>query len=42
MLLDMGVAERGESIVIMAGRLEDLSVSLSMKLLRVGDLTKQN
>ena len=37
-LLDYGLAERGESIVVMAGRLEDIALSHSMKLHRVGDL----
>ena len=36
-LLDYKIAERGELIVIMAGRLEDVALSLSMKLHRVGD-----
>jgi pyruvate kinase len=38
-LIECGVAKRGESIVVMAGRLSDMSISLSMKIHRVGDLT---
>jgi len=38
-LLDYRLAERGENIVAMAGRMKDLSISLSMKLHHVGDLT---
>jgi pyruvate kinase len=38
-LLDLGLAERGETVVMMAGRLADRALSLSMKLHRVGDLT---
>ncbi|HKY04349.1 MAG TPA: pyruvate kinase, partial [Blastocatellia bacterium] len=37
-LLEYDLAERGENVVVMAGRLEDLKISLSMKLHRVGDL----
>jgi pyruvate kinase len=40
-LLDSGVAERGELVVVMAGRLPDIAVSLSMKIHQVGDLVKE-
>jgi pyruvate kinase len=40
-LLEYGLAERGERIVVMAGRLKDLTVSLSMKLHQVGELIDQ-
>jgi pyruvate kinase len=40
-LLDYGVAERGEMVVMMAGRLEDVALSLSMKLHRVGDFSHE-
>jgi pyruvate kinase len=40
-LLEQGLAERGETVVVMAGRLEDPIISLSMKLHHVGDLTRQ-
>jgi pyruvate kinase len=39
-LLDYRLAERGEMAVIMAGRLEDVVLSLSMKLHRVGDFSE--
>ena len=38
-LLDYRLAERGESVVVMAGRMNDIVISHSMKLHRVGDLT---
>jgi pyruvate kinase len=38
MLLDSRLAERGESVVVMAGRMDDIVISHSMKLHRVGDL----
>ncbi len=38
-LLEWGLAERGETIIVMAGRLNDVTISHSMKLHRVGDLT---
>ena len=38
-LLANKVAERGENVVVMAGRVDDVIISLSMKLHRVGDLT---
>lgn len=38
-LMEYHLAERGENIVAMAGRMKDLSISLSMKLHHVGDLT---
>ena len=37
-LLDSRLAERGESVVVMAGQLDDIVLSHSMKLHRVGDL----
>lgn len=37
-LMERGLARRGENVVVMAGRLKDLTISLSMKLHRVGDL----
>jgi pyruvate kinase len=37
-LLDNRLAERGESVVVMAGRLDDIVLSHSMKLHRTGDL----
>jgi pyruvate kinase len=40
-LLNYQIAERGELVVIMAGRLEDVALSLSMKLHRVGDFSGQ-
>jgi pyruvate kinase len=38
-LLEYKLAERGESVVIMAGRLRDKSLSMSMKLHTIGELT---
>ena len=38
-LLDRRLAERGESVVVMAGRMNDIVISHSMKLHRAGDLT---
>ncbi|HEX5736480.1 MAG TPA: pyruvate kinase [Blastocatellia bacterium] len=38
LLLDSRLAERGESVVVMAGRVDDIVISHSMKLHRVGDL----
>jgi pyruvate kinase len=38
LLLDSRLAERGESVVVMAGRMDDIVISHSMKLHRVGDL----
>ena len=38
-LLKNELAGRGESVVVMAGRVDDIIISLSMKLHRVGDLT---
>lgn len=40
-LLEYKLAERGENIVAMAGRMTDLSISLSMKLHHVGELTQE-
>jgi pyruvate kinase len=40
-LLDYRLAERGEAVVMMAGRMEDVTLSLSMKLHRAGDLTPE-
>jgi pyruvate kinase len=37
-LMERGLASRGENVVVMAGRLKDLTISLSMKLHTVGDL----
>jgi pyruvate kinase len=37
-LLEYKLAERGESVVVMAGRLNDKSLSLSMKLHTIGEL----
>lgn len=37
-LLDNHLAERGESVVVMAGRVDDIVLSHSMKLHRTGDL----
>ena len=39
-LLEYKLAERGESVVIMAGQLKDKSLSLSMKLHKIGELAK--
>lgn len=38
-LVEHNLAERGESVVVMAGRLKDITISLSMKLHHVGDFT---
>ena len=38
LLLDSRLAERGESVVVMAGRVDDIVISHSMKLHLVGDL----
>jgi pyruvate kinase len=38
-LVENQLAERGETVVVMAGRVDDIIISLSMKLHRVGDLT---
>jgi pyruvate kinase len=40
-LVQHNLAERGESVVVMAGRLKDITISLSMKLHHVGDFTPQ-
>jgi hypothetical protein len=40
-LIELGLAERGESVVVMAGRMKDLTISLSMKLHRVGELATE-
>ena len=37
-LLENQLADRGENVVVMAGRVDDIIISLSMKLHRVGDL----
>jgi pyruvate kinase len=37
-LMQYGLARRGENVVVMAGRLKDLTISFSMKLHTVGDL----
>jgi pyruvate kinase len=37
-ILEYGIATRGETVVMMAGRLEDVALSLSMKVHRVGDV----
>jgi hypothetical protein len=37
--MEYKLAERGESVVVMAGRLKDVTISLSMKLHHVGDFT---
>jgi pyruvate kinase len=39
-LLEYKLAERGESVVIMAGQLKDKSLSLSMKLHTIGELAR--
>ena len=39
-LLDCKLAERGESVVIMAGQLKDKSLSLSMKVHTIGELAR--
>jgi pyruvate kinase len=38
-LLEFKLADREESVVVMAGRMKDVTISLSMKLHRVGDFT---
>jgi pyruvate kinase len=38
-LLQYGLAEREEAVVVMAGRLSDVTISLSMKLHQVGEFT---
>jgi pyruvate kinase len=38
-LLEYKLAERGEAVVVMAGRLPDVTISLSMKLHQVGQFT---
>ncbi|MEK6320902.1 MAG: pyruvate kinase [Acidobacteriota bacterium] len=38
-LLDLELAERGETVIVMAGRLSDAVISLSMKIHSVGELT---
>ena len=40
-LLNYQIAGRGEMVVMMAGRLDDVALSLSMKLHRVGDFSHQ-
>jgi pyruvate kinase len=40
-LLKYKLAERGQSVVLMAGRLKDITISLSMKLHHVGDFTPE-
>lgn len=40
-LIQFNLAERGESVVVMAGRLNDVTISLSMKLHIVGELTSK-
>jgi pyruvate kinase len=40
-LIEYGLAERGENVVVMAGRMKDLAISLSMKLHQVGELIDQ-
>jgi pyruvate kinase len=40
-LVEHKLAERGESVVVMAGRLKDVTISLSMKLHHVGDFTPE-
>ena len=37
-LLDQKLAERGESVVVMAGRVPDAVMSLSMKIHCVGEM----
>ncbi len=41
-LLKRGLAARGEGVVVMAGKLDDPIISLSMKLHRAGNLTEEN
>jgi hypothetical protein len=38
--LEYKVAERNEAVVVMAGRLSDVTISLSMKLHQVGEFTE--
>ena len=40
-LLELKLAMRGESVVVMAGRLNDVTISLSMKLHVVGEFTNE-
>ena len=40
-LLDLNLAERGEGVVVMAGRLNDVTISLSMKLHHVGEFVSE-
>jgi pyruvate kinase len=40
-LLELKLARRGESVVVMAGRLNDVTISLSMKLHVVGEFTNE-
>jgi pyruvate kinase len=40
-LLENKLAERGEMVIVMAGRLPDIAVSLSMKIHQVGDLVNE-
>jgi pyruvate kinase len=40
-LLQYGLAERGETVVVMAGRLKDVTISLSMKVHVVGEFTPE-
>jgi pyruvate kinase len=40
-LLDLELAERGETVIVMAGWLSDAVISLSMKIHCVGELTAQ-
>ena len=39
-LLEYQLAERNEAVVVMAGRLSDVTISLSMKLHQVGEFTE--
>ena len=39
-LLEYKLAERDEAVVVMAGRMSDRTISLSMKLHQVGELTE--
>jgi pyruvate kinase len=40
-LLRYELAERGENVIVMAGRFKDRSISLSMKIHQVGDLAER-
>jgi pyruvate kinase len=40
-LLDLKLVERGETVIVMAGRLSDAVISLSIKVYCVGELTGQ-